>query len=220
MVKKVTKTESVKELTAPVYDLSGKEVGAVGLPENLFNVKANKRLVSQFVRVYLANQRQGTASTKTRSEVIGSTKKIYRQKGTGRARHGAKKGMSVAGGIIHAPKPRDYSLSMNSKQRQKAMIYALSEKFQNGDIIFVEGLNKIEPKTKKVVEFLKNLKIDNVKTLLVHNNDKVESLSLASRNIQKLSRTDAASLNAYVILVNKKIVFEKAGLEVLVKKVS
>lgn len=211
---KTVKTEN-SNLEAKLFDVSGKEIGVVNLPENIFNVNASDKLLALYNRMFLANNRQGTASTKTRSEVIGSTKKIYRQKGTGRARHGAKKGMSVGGGIKHAPKPRDYSFKLSEKQRRKALLYALTLKFKNNEIIFVDGMSSLKPKTKEVVEMLKNLNItiDN-KNLLVNDIKGFESLKKATKNIATLTRMDVKSLNAYVLLANQKVIFDKNALEV------
>ena len=218
-IKKVAKKEGAK-LTAPLFDLKGAEIGTVELSNALFDADVNARLIAQFTRVFLANNRQGTASTKTRSEVKGSTRKIYRQKGTGRARHGAKKGMSVGGGVIHAPKPRDYSLKMNTKQRQKALIYALTSKFQAKEIIFVDGLDALKGKTKEMSTALINLKLNmEKKNLVVVANTNIKNVSQASRNIDKLSYTTAIALNAYMVLANQKLVLDKAGLADLEKKV-
>lgn len=224
-VKKTIKKTSVKvekkNLFAPLFDLKGAEIGTVELSAALFDAAVNDRLIAQFIRIFLANNRQGTASTKTRSEVTGTTKKIYRQKGTGRARHGSAKGPTfVGGGIIHAPKPRDYSLKMNTKQRQKAFIYALTSKFKANEIIFVEGFDSLKGKTKEMATALKNLNLNmEKKNLVVASDTNIKNVSQASRNIDKLSYATAATLNAYQILANQKMVLDKSGLAVLEKKV-
>ena len=118
--KKVKKTVKAG-LTIPVYGLDGKEKGAAELPKEIFTVEASPKLLAQYVRVYLVNRRQGTASTKTRGEVSGSTRKIYKQKGTGKARHGdIKAPIFTGGGVVGGPKPQDYSLKLNKKQTKKA----------------------------------------------------------------------------------------------------
>jgi large subunit ribosomal protein L4 len=229
MVKEVKKTikkakvatEQVK-LSAPLLDLKGIEIGTVELSSALFGAAVNDRLVAQYARVFLANNRQGTASTKTRSEVSGTTKKVYRQKGTGRARHGSAKAPTfVGGGVVHAPKPRDYSLKMNTKQRQKAFACAITSKFKANEIIFVEGFDSLKGKTKEMATALKNLKLNmEKKNLVVVADTNIKNISMASRNISKLSYTPAAILNAYQILANQKIVLDKSGLAVLEKKVN
>ena len=127
-------------LKVTVVGIDGASKGSMTLPEAVFGAKPNKALIAQAVRVYLANQRQGNAATKTRGEVIGTTKKIYRQKGTGRARHGAAKApIFVGGGVAHGPHPHDFSMEFPKKMKQKALISALSEKTQAGSIKVVEG---------------------------------------------------------------------------------
>ena len=219
MVAKTSKkpvSEKKSNLTAKVYDLKGKELEEITLSEKVFNVEVSKNLVAQYVRVFLSIQRQGTASTKTRSEVAGSTRKIYRQKGTGRARHGAKKGMSVGGGVIHAPKPRDFSLKINDKQKDKVLLVMLSQKLQNNEIIFVKDLAKIEPKTKNFASLLKSLNVNIDKNNLIINDlANFKNIALSSRNIKNINRTDAKSLNAFNLLKTNKIIFELSALEVL-----
>lgn len=219
MVAKTSKkpvSEKKSNLTAKVYDLKGKELEEITLSEKVFNVEVSKNLVAQYVRVFLSIQRQGTASTKTRSEVAGSTRKIYRQKGTGRARHGAKKGMSVGGGVIHAPKPRDFSLKINDKQKDKVLLGMLTQKLQNNEIIFVKDLAKIEPKTKNFASLLKSLNVNIDKNNLIINDlANFKNIALSSRNIKNINRTDAKSLNAFNLLKTNKIIFELSALEVL-----
>src|SRR3989344_7204583 len=121
------KAKKSGSLTVPVYEISGKEKGSLSLPKEAFSVDVNKALLAQAVRVYQSNQRQGTASTKTRGEVVGSTRKIYRQKGTGRARHGdIKAPIFVGGGVAHGPKSANYRKSISQKMRRIALLGALS----------------------------------------------------------------------------------------------
>lgn len=217
--KSVRKKIVKKGLVAPVYDIEGKEAGNIDLPKEMFSVTASKILLAQYVRVYLANQRQGTQSTKTRGEVSGSTRKIYRQKGTGRARHGdIKAPIFIGGGIAHGPKPRDLSLKINKKQRQKALFYSLSEKLNKGEIIFVEDLLKIKPKTKQFVKFLVNLKLDKQKRiLLIYRKESSKNLILAARNLRNVDFCEVESINAYQILKSRKIIFAKEALPVLIR---
>ena len=134
-VKKVA-VKKTSGLTVPVYDIKGKEKGTLILPKEAFAVSVKPQLLAQAVRVYQFNRRQGTASTKTRGEVTGSTRKIYRQKGTGRARHGdIKAPIFVGGGIVGGPKPKDYSLGINKKQKTKAFFGALTLKLKEKNIL-------------------------------------------------------------------------------------
>jgi large subunit ribosomal protein L4 len=127
-------------LTVDMYDAAGKVTGSVSLPEEVFGAKINKRLIAQAVRIYLANQREGSASTKSRGEVQGSTRKIYRQKGTGRARHGGVRApIFVHGGIAHGPKPRDFSLKMPQKMKRAALFATLSLKAQTNAVRVIEN---------------------------------------------------------------------------------
>ena len=134
--KKLTTPKKKKvNLTIPVYDLDGKEKSTLEVAKEIFGIESNPKLIAQYVRVYHANQRQGTSSTKTRGEVRGSTRKIYRQKGTGKARHGdIKAPIFVGGGVVGGPQPGKHSLKLNKKQIKKSLFTALSLKFNAGDI--------------------------------------------------------------------------------------
>src|SRR6266404_5428662 len=134
-VSKKTTEKAYATVSVAVVGIDGKVSGKVSLPGEMFGEKVNKALLAQAVRVYLANQRQGNASTKTRGEVDGSTAKIYRQKGTGRARHGSKRApIFVKGGIVFGPKPRDFSLSLPQKMKRKALFSALSAKVKDKEV--------------------------------------------------------------------------------------
>ena len=157
---KVVAKEMPKEtgLKISVYSTAGKVLESMTLPKEVFDAKINNNLMTQAVRVYMANQRRGTVKTKTRGEVKISTRKIYRQKGTGRARHGAKSApIFVGGGVAFGPRQRDYSLKLNQKSRKAALFSALSSKLKDGEIKIVTGLEKLEPKTKKMADVLKYL---------------------------------------------------------------
>lgn len=216
--KKITKKPVSKSgLSIKLFNLRGQQQGSVSLPKEIFDVSASPNLMAQYLKVYLTNQRQGTASTKTRAEIRGSTRKIYRQKGTGRARHGAKSApIFVGGGVAFGPKPRNYSLKINKKQKKKALFGSLSLKTKEGAIIGLSSNSlKTEPKTKIVADFLRKVDFYNKKTLFVFPKLEKNSLVLASRNIPDLNLTDARSINPYQVLNNKKIVFVADSLEVL-----
>ncbi|MBL7158966.1 50S ribosomal protein L4 [Candidatus Microgenomates bacterium] len=204
-----------------VFDIKGEITGKISLPDEIFAVEAKKELIAQAVRVYLANQRQGTASTKNRSEVRGSRRKIWRQKGTGRARHGDKYApIFVGGGIAHGPKPKDFSLKFSKKMRKKALFGTLTLKLKEKQLLVVSGLEKIKPKTKELVKVIKALKLEDknnklkTKTLLVAPK-KTDNLILAGRNLENLVFNQADLLNAYTILSCQKLILMKEAIPVL-----
>lgn len=205
-------------LRVPLFTIKGKQDGQVSLPKAIFGEKVNKVLMSQAVRVYLANQRRGTASTKTRGEVVGSTRKIYRQKGTGRARHGAITApIFVGGGIVFGPKPRDFSLAMPKKMKKKALFSALSAKLADNAITVVAGLEKITPKTKVMAKLLKTIDVSN-KTLLVIP-ESIEPVTRAARNIAGVEILPANQLNTYTVLQSKTLLFMQQAIDVMEKAV-
>ncbi|NTU46618.1 50S ribosomal protein L4 [Candidatus Roizmanbacteria bacterium] len=222
---KVVKVASVakKPVTyaAKVYDVKGNVEQEINLPEAIFSKPIHKALIAQYVRVYLTNQRQGTVSTKTRSEVIGTTKKIYRQKGTGRARHGAKKApIFVGGGVAFGPKPKDYELKMNKKQRKLAYISALSMKAQEQNIIVLgKSFEKLEPKTKSFVSSLQAINAEKTKILLVLSGGEDQGLRLAGKNVPYIRVAQAKNTNTYEVLSHKKLYVTESGLQVLVDQI-
>lgn len=212
-----TAAKKTSSLTADVYDLKGKAVEKLSLPQEIFGAKINPKLMAQAVRVYLTNQRRGTVATKTRGQVQGSTRKVWRQKGTGRARHGAITApIFVGGGVAHGPKQKDYSLSLPKKMRKAALFSALSAKVHDNDIKFVSGLAEIAPKTKDMAKLIKNLALDgkNTKILLVIHEDK-DNITRAARNLSGVSYASAKRLNTYEVLHTKMILFMKESVDVL-----
>ncbi len=194
-------------LNMNVLDIEGKLAGSITLPEAIFGAKVNPTLMAQAVRVYLANQRQGNASTKTRGEVTGSTRKIYKQKGTGRARHGAVRApIFVKGGIAHGPHPRDYSLSMPAKMKRAALFSALTSQLKSGNVVVVTGLEKLE-KTKKMAAALHMLGVQKKPLVVMPHLE--ESVYKAGRNIQHVSLMPASQLSTYAVLNAGKIVLMK-----------
>lgn len=214
LASKQTTAESA--LSVAVYDASGKANGTVSLPEAVFGAKVNKQLIAQAVRVYLANQREGAASTKTRGEVRGSTRKIYRQKGTGRARHGGVRApIFVHGGIAHGPKPRDYSLKMPQKMRRAALYATLTLKAQQGAVKVVDGIDTIEPKTKVMATLLAQVAPEaKGKSILFVLGEKQDNVIRASRNIAGVTYDYARKLHAYEVMTNQTVVFMKNALSV------
>jgi len=191
-----------------LYNISGKQVGEIELNENIFGVDVNVEAMQQVVKMYLANQRQGTQSALTRAEVRGGGIKPWRQKGTGRARHGSIRSPQwKKGGIVFAPKPRSYRYTVPKKIKRIAMKSALSSKVNENNIVVIEELNFDAPKTKQVVSLLENLKIDS-KTLIVLA-DNNENVVKSSRNIEGVKATFVNTLNVYDILKYDKFVITK-----------
>lgn len=222
--KTVTRPTAAKKNTMKiaVYDIHGKASGEMTLPESVFGAKINKPLLAQAVRVYLANQRSGSASTKSRGEVDLTTAKWYRQKGTGRARHGAKSApIFVKGGVAHGPKPHDFGLELPKKMRQAALLSALSSKQVDGNVIVINDFATIEPKTKIVAALLKNLGVADkkMKALLVVG-EKAENIIQGSKNIDGITYVSVSQLSAYPVLEAKKLIFAKDTIETLEKKVA
>lgn len=178
--------------------------------------------MAQAVRVYLSNQRKAGAKAKTRAEVSGSGRKIWRQKGTGRARHGDRYApIFVGGGVAHGPTgSENYRLKMSKQMRQQALFSALTSKFKDGEIIVVKDLAKIEPKTKEMEKIMKNLKLkmknDKVKLkILVVLPEVVENVMRAARNIKGVRLVQANMLNTYDVLNGGKLIFMKESIDKL-----
>jgi large subunit ribosomal protein L4 len=206
-------------LNASVYDLEGKIAGHIGLPEEIFNVKINNSLMSQAVRVYLANQRLGTAKIKHRGEVDRTTKKIYQQKGTGRARHGSRRApIFVGGGKVFGPIPRDFSLNISKKMKTSALFSALSSKLKDGEIKIIKGLETIAPKTKLMIQVLKKNGIkEDSKVLLVmpKSGKETENIYRAGKNIEGMEILNANTINTYKVLDNALIILMKDSIDIL-----
>lgn len=189
-----------------VYNLSAEQCGELELSENVFGAEYNESVVHETVIAYLADQRQGTKSVLTRSEVRGHAKKPWRQKHTGRARHGSTKSPQwVGGGVAFAPKPRDFSKKVNKKVRRLAFVSALSQKLNQKEITVITDIALEEPKTKLMQKVLDNFKFDG-KTILVTKG--VDHTALrAGNNIPYLDITTSDILNTYDIVSNKNVVF-------------
>jgi large subunit ribosomal protein L4 len=206
--KKVKKTVEVHGLTVSVIGTDGKLKGKMTLPEEVFGEKMNKQLIAQAVRVYLANQRAGGASTKTRGMVEGSTRKIYRQKGTGRARHGGIRApIFIGGGIAFGPVPHDFSLSMPVRMKRKALACALTSQYVGGNVIIAGGLETLKPKTKFMAKALLNIAGDG-SVLLVVTKDAKTIIQIA-RNIDSVHCISASDITTYDVLSHKKVIFMK-----------
>ncbi len=227
-VEAAIKTVKTGGLSAPMFDIKGVKSGTFALPKEVFGVKVNNALMAQAVRVYLANQRLGTATSQTRGEVTGSTKKIYRQKGTGGARHGGKRApIFVKGGVAHGPRVRDYSLSMPQKMKKAALFSALSQRATDGDIKVLSGISKIEAKTKNMYQLISKVTGEEKslpagrqgkgRVLLVISATPKELPNVynAGRNIKNVEIINAKLLNTYEVLKHKNLLFMKESVEVL-----
>ena len=193
--------------TLAVYNTDGKEVDKIDLSDNIFGVEINETLVHKAVVTYLANNRQGTQSALTRAEVSGGGKKPWRQKGTGHARQGSTRSPQwTGGGVVFAPKPRDYSKKMNKRERQIALFSALTSKVQDEKMIVVDELTMDAPKTAAFAEILKNLKAESA---LVVTKDKNDNVVLSARNIPDVATTISTSINVYDILKYDSLIITK-----------
>lgn len=184
-----------------VLNINGQETGRkVTLNDSIFGIEPNDHVLYLDVKQYLANQRQGTAKTKERSELSGSTRKLGRQKGGGGARRGDINSPVLVGGArVFGPKPRDYGFKLNKKVKQLARKSALSYKAQENSILVVEDFNLDAPKTKDFVNIAKNLKVDGRKTLLVLP-EVNKNVYLSARNLQQAEVMTASTLNTYKVL--------------------
>ena len=199
-----------------VLDIKGQETGRkVTLNENIFGIEPNDHVLYLAVKQYLADQRQGTAKSKERSEHAGSTRKLGRQKGGGGARRGdINSPVLVGGGRVFGPKPRDYSFKLNKKVKVLARKSALAYKAQDNAIVVVEDFNLDAPKTKDFVNIAKNLKVDGKKVLLVL--PEVEkNVYLSARNLQKAEVMTASQVNSYKVLNADVVVITENSLKVI-----
>ena len=196
-----------------VYNIEGKEVGSIELNDAVFGVEVNEHLVHMAVVNQLANNRQGTQSAKTRSEVSGGGRKPWRQKGTGHARQGSTRSPQwTGGGVVFAPKPRDYSFKMNKKEKRIALLSALSSKVADNKIVVLDAFNLDEVKTKKFAEVMSNLKVD--KALVVVEGEN-KNVVLSGRNIPTVKVSATNEINTYDVLKYETLVVTKAAVEKL-----
>jgi large subunit ribosomal protein L4 len=199
-----------------VLNTSGADTGRkLKLNNEIFGIEPNDHAIYLDVKQFLANQRQGTHSSKERSMVSGSTKKLHRQKGTGGSRKGSiKSGTFVGGARIHGPRPRDYSFKLNKKLKQLARKSALAHKAKDNQIVLLEDFQMESPKTKSYMGILDGLKVSNTKTLLVLA-DYNENIYKSGRNLPKTKIMAAKDLNTYDILHAEKVIFVENSLSVI-----
>ena len=197
-----------------VYNMKKEAVDTVELNDMVFGAEYNESLIHQVIVALHNNARQGTKSTLTRSEINASKKKIWRQKGTGNARHDEKSAPQfVGGGVVFAPKPRDFSQKINKKMRDIAFASAVSEKIRQEQVIIIDDINFADAKTKAASEFLKTFGL-NKKTIIV-TDGKNENVLRATANIQKVKCADASLLNVAEVVENTYVVFTKSAIKKL-----
>ncbi len=196
-----------------VYNIEGKEVGSIELNDAVFGVEVNEHLVHMAVVNQLANNRQGTQSAKTRSEVSGGGRKPWRQKGTGHARQGSTRSPQwTGGGVVFAPKPRDYSFKMNKKEKRIALLSALTSKVADNKIVVLDEFKLDEIKTKKFAEVMNNLKVSKALVVLEGEN---KNVVLSGRNIPTVKVSATNEINTYDVLKYDTLVVTKAAVEKL-----
>lgn len=191
--------------TAVLYNMQGSKVGDVELSSALFGAEVNKAVLHETVVNYLANQRQGTQSTKTRTEVSGGGAKPFRQKGTGRARQGSTRAPQwIKGGVALGPKPRDYSYTINKKVKKLAMVSALSAKAAEESVMVIDNLSMEEIKTKTIADMLKNMGV--AEKALIVTNEMEKNVYLSARNIKGVKASYVGMLNVYDVLNHDKFI--------------
>jgi len=191
-----------------MYNINGDQVGEIDLKEDIFGIAVHQQALHDVVTMQLAGRRQGTHDTKTRAEVSGGGRKPYRQKGTGRARHGSiRSPIWRGGGIVFGPHPRKYGYRIPKKVRRLAMKSALSSKVEGGTIVVLEELKLNVPKTKDMVKILNNLKVDNKALVVTAQRD--DSVYKSARNIPGIKQLSVPGLNVYDLLAHKTLVITK-----------
>ncbi len=198
-----------------VKDINNNTIEKITLNDDIFAVSTTKEVIHEAVVSYLANQRQGTAATKTRGMVSGGGKKPWRQKHTGRARAGSiRSPLWRGGGIVFGPQPRDYSISPPKKLKRLALLSAISEKMSSGEIVVINEFSLEKPKTKNMIDILKNLGLEK-KSVLIVIPEKDETITLSVRNIPDVKVKRAMDLNTYDIVVNDILLITKGAMKQL-----
>ena len=198
----------------PMYNAAGEQVGEMDVSAALVDAEANEGVVHRAVTAYLAGRRAGTASTKSRSEMRGGGRKPWRQKGTGRARHGSRRSPIWKGGAAAmGPKPRDWSQRVPRKVRRKAFAAILSERARDGHLTLVDGLAPERPSTREFAEVLARLNLDTAGRVLVVDAEPSDELELSARNLPGVRVVAADALNTYDIAASERLVLTRAALE-------
>jgi len=211
------KSTVVPHLSLEVLSAQGEKIESMTLPKELFGASYNRQLVSQAIRIYLMNQREGSAATKTRGMVEGSTRKIYRQKGTGRARHGGIRApIFVGGGITFGPEPRDIRKVLPKQMKKKALVSALSYQVKKNMVKVVDGIGELPVKTKVFVQMLEHIAAP--KRVLFVYGEKAETIVRAMRNINGVSVRPVALLNTYDVMTHMGVVFTKDAIQSMISQ--
>ena len=197
-----------------VYNMEGKQVGDLELNDAVFGVEVNEHLVHMAVVSQLANNRQGTQSAKTRSEVSGGGRKPWRQKGTGHARQGSTRSPQwTGGGVVFAPVPRDYSFKMNKKEKRAALKSALSDKVANGKLVVVDALTFDAPKTKEFAKVMTNLNVNDKALVVLNDND--ANVVLSAKNIPTVKTGLTNTINVYDVVNAKTLVLTQDAVKTI-----
>ncbi|PIQ85897.1 MAG: 50S ribosomal protein L4 [Candidatus Omnitrophica bacterium CG11_big_fil_rev_8_21_14_0_20_45_26] len=206
-------------IKTPIYKLDGSQGSEIELNPEVFGVPVNHELLHLALKSYAGNQRRGTHDTKERKEVSGGGKKPWRQKGTGRARHGSSRSpIWRGGGTTFGPTPRDYDTRMSQELRRQALLSALSFRCETGQLKIVDDLNLAQPKTKELIQVIKALGIHSVRSIFVTAGEK-QNLKKASANLKEIFATKRVQeLNAYHVLRRKQLVIEKSAVALLEKR--
>lgn len=211
--------EKKNRIVMPVVDMKNKLVEEIELDPHVFDGVVRKKLLYQAIVGYRSNRRMGLAETKTRGEVSGGGKKPWRQKGTGRARHGSTRSpLWRHGGVVFGPHPRDFSYQLPQQIRNEALKSGLNAKIAGGDIVLVEKIHILQPKTKEFIKFLDSLKVLDAQSVLCVLESVTENIKRSTRNIPNLRLADSASLNAYELMNTKKIIMSRDSLKNLIKR--
>lgn len=209
--KESPKAHGAAGLTVPVFDATGASKGSMKLPEALFGTEVNTMLLAQAIRVYQGNQRAGSALVKTRGQVEGSTRKIYKQKGTGRARHGSIRAhIFVGGGVVFGPTPQNFKGTLTKKMKVVALTSALSARLTDNAVRIVDGLEDIAPKTKHIASLIKGLGLSG--SILVLYSTGASSVLTASRNIADLDVLPMTHVHPYALVSHKHIIIMKSAI--------
>lgn len=210
--------EKKNRIVMPVVDMGNKVVEEIELDAHVFDGSVKKKTLYQAIVGYRANRRLGLAETKTRGEISGGGKKPWRQKGTGRARHGSTRSpLWRHGGVVFGPHPRDFSYTMPQQIRNEALRSSLNARITSGDVVLVEKIHILAPKTKEFAKFLDALKLSATSVLCVLESV-TENIKRSARNIQGLQLLDSSSLNAYDVMNTKKIILSRDSLKNLTKR--
>lgn len=214
-----TKKPSKKELglSAPLYGQKGEKLGSIKLNPSIFGNKINEDLMKQAIRIYLINQRKGTASTKTRGEVSGGGAKPWKQKGLGKARTGSIRDPHWrGGGVIHGPKPKEFKLSFPKKMRRKSLFSALSDKVKEENLVVIKELNFKEPKTKVAADLMLKLPIKGKSLFVLDSNN--QNIQKSFRNLPNVELENLHSLNTFSVVNRSNLILTKAALDKMDKE--